>query len=144
MPIVNSEIGEGTIIHQEELVNIYDSIIGKYCNIGTFVEIGGAIIGNYCHIGTYAFICPRVVIGNNVFIGPGVRFSNDKYPPTPKKEWKPIPTQVANGASIGIGAIILPACHIGENAVIGAGAIVTRPVIPNAIVRGNPARTVNV
>ena len=143
MPIINSEIGENTIILHKELVNIYDSNIGKYCSIGAFVEIGGAIIGDYCKIGTHAFICPRIVIGNNVFIGPGVRFANDKYPPTPKKEWKPIPTQVASGASIGIGAIILPGCHIGENAVIGAGAIVTRAVVPGAIIRGNPSRMVN-
>ncbi len=143
MPVINSGIGYGTIIHQEALVNIYDSNIGRNCNIGAFVEIGKSEIGHNCQIAAHAYLCPGVVLGDNVFIGPGVRFSNDKYPPTPKDEWKMVYTFVAKGASIGMGALILPGCTIGENARIGAGAIVTRNVVPGAIVRNNPARMVN-
>jgi acetyltransferase-like isoleucine patch superfamily enzyme len=143
MPIVNSAIDDTTKIYHRELVNIYDTVIGANCIIGAFVEIGGAIIKSGCRIGSHAFICPGVVLENDVFIGPGVRFSNDKYPPTPKEEYKPIVTHVEKGASIGIGAVILPGCTIGAGALIGAGAIVTRSVVPNAIVRNNPARMVN-
>jgi len=144
MPITNSTIGKGTIIHQKGLVNIYDSVIGENCNIGAFTEIGKSIVKDNCHIAAHAYLCPGVVLERDVFIGPGVRFSNDKYPPTPREEWIMLLTSVLKGASIGMGAIILPGITIGEKAVIGAGAIVTSNVLPGATVRGIPARMVNV
>jgi acetyltransferase-like isoleucine patch superfamily enzyme len=143
MPIINSEIGRNTIIHHKELVNIYDSIIGRDCNIGAFVEIGGAIIGKQCHIGAHTFICPGVTLKDKVFIGPGVRFSNDKHPPGLLEDFEILQTVVEYAASIGLGAIILPGIKIGRGAVIGAGSVVTRNVRPGAVVRGNPARVID-
>jgi len=138
------EIGAGTKIWHPELVNIFDTKIGKNCNIGAFVEISGATIGDNVTIGAFCFICSGVVIEDDVFIGPKVAFTNDKYPPTPKDEWEIIKTIVHKKASIGLGSIILPGCHIGQGAFIAAGSVVTTKIWPGAKVKGSPARMYDV
>ena len=134
------EIGKGTIIHDQ--VNLYKCKIGRNCKIGAFVYIEeGVIIGNNCKIKPFVFIPTGVVIEDDVFIGPNVTFTNDKYPRA-KGSWRLLPTRVKRGASIGAGSVILPGLTIGENSIIGAGAVVTSDVPDNAIVFGNPARVV--
>ena len=141
MPIIDAEIGEGTKIWQPELVNIYRCEIGRNCNIAAFVEIGdGAIIGNNCRIQAYAFIPQGVIIRDNVFIGPGVKFTNDKYPPTEKDDWESEITIVQSGVSIGAGAIIISGIIIHENAVVAAGAVVTKNIEKGCLVKGVPAK----
>lgn len=128
MPVINAAIGEGTIIYQPELVNIYGAIIGERCRIGAFVEIGPSVIGDDCNIQAKVFIPANVLIRNHVFIGPGVIFCNDKYPPSNGAWQADVATVVDEGASIGAGAIILPAVRIGAKARIAAGAIITKDV----------------
>ena len=128
MPVEGCQIGEGTVIHHPELSNIYNAIIGKECRIGAFVDIGPCEIGDWCNIQARAFIPKGVILRNRVFVGPGVIFTNDKYPPSGGL-WKGRPpTEVKNNASIGAGSIILPGVTIGICARIGAGAIVTKDV----------------
>ena len=114
--------------------NIYDSaLIGDNCVIGSYVEIGpNVVIGDGCRIEAFAFIPEGVILENNVFIGPHVCFTNDKYPPSFGKHWAPI--LVRAGAVIGANATILPGVTIGLNAVVGAGAVVTKSVPDGAIV----------
>jgi len=135
-----SKIGEGTVIWHKHLVNIYGNcVIGKNCNIGGFVEIGpGVVIGNNVRIGAHTFIPSGVTIGDNCFVGPGVIFTNDKYPPGPKEKWGKI--VVEKGASIGAGCVILPNVIIRENALVGAGSVVVRNVPVGETVFGNPSR----
>jgi acetyltransferase-like isoleucine patch superfamily enzyme len=138
--IVDVEIGEGTIIYDH--VNLYKCKIGKNCKIDAFVYIEeGVEIGDECKIRPFVFIPTGVKIGNRVFIGPGVIFTNDKYPKV-KGEWKLMETIVEDDVSIGAGAVILPGIRIGRGALVGAGAVVTKDVRANAIVVGNPAREI--
>jgi acetyltransferase-like isoleucine patch superfamily enzyme len=138
--IVDVEIGEGTIIYDH--VNLYKCKIGKNCKIDAFVYIEeGVEIGDECKIRPFVFIPTGVKIGNRVFIGPGVIFTNDKYPKV-KGEWKLMETIVEDDVSIGAGAVILPGVRIGRGALVGAGAVVTKDVKANAIVVGNPAREI--
>lgn len=130
-------------------VNLYGCEIGDEVKIGTFVEIQkGAKIGNRCKISSHTFICEGVTLEDNVFVGHNVTFTNDLYPRATNEDgrlqteadWVCIPTLVKRGASIGSGATLLCGITIGENALIGAGSVVTKNVPPNAIVVGNPAR----
>jgi UDP-2-acetamido-3-amino-2,3-dideoxy-glucuronate N-acetyltransferase len=130
-------------------VNLYGCEIGDGTKIGTFVEIQkGACIGANCKISSHTFICEGVTIEDEVFIGHGVTFINDLYPRSvteggalqTEADWKCIATCVRRGASIGSGSTILAGITIGENALIGAGSVVTHDVPPGTIVAGNPAR----
>jgi len=130
-------------------VNLYGCIIGDNTKIGTFVEIQkGAVIGKNCKISSHTFICEGVTVEDEVFIGHGVTFINDLYPraTTPEgqlqseQDWKIIPTVVKKRASIGSGATILAGVTIGEEAIVGAGSVVTKDVPPRTVVAGNPAR----
>lgn len=113
--------------------------IGKGTKIAAFVEIGrGVIIGKNCKIQAFTFIPPGVIIEDDVFIGPHVCFTNDKYPKT-QGEWEQRQTLVKRGASIGAAATILPGITIGEGATVGAGSVVTHNVAANKTVVGNPA-----
>jgi len=135
--IRDCKIGKNTKIW--DFVNLYECEIGDNCMIGPFVEIQKNVkIGNNCRIQSHSFICSLVTIEDNVFIGHGVVFINDLYPPVrDESKWKK--TLVKKGASIGSNATILPVT-IGENSIVGAGSVVTRDVPPNVIVAGNPAR----
>jgi UDP-2-acetamido-3-amino-2,3-dideoxy-glucuronate N-acetyltransferase len=144
-------LGDGVVIHHPALVNLYGCRIGDRTRIGTFVEIQrGASIGRSCKISSHTFICDGVTIEDGVFIGHGVMFTNDRVPRalTPDGElqtdadWELTPTRVERGASIGSNATILPGLTIGECALVGAGAVVTRDVPPYAIVAGVPAHQI--
>ncbi len=132
-------------------VNLYGCDIGDETRIGAFVEIQkGARIGRRVKVSSHAFICEGVIIEEEVFIGHGVVFINDRYPratrgdgqPQGEEDWQCIPTLVQRGASIGSNATILCGVTIGEEAIVGAGAVVTHDVPPRAIVAGNPARLI--
>lgn len=135
--INNCKIGEGTKIWN--FVNMYGCEIGRDSMVGCFVEIQeGVKIGDRTRVQSHTFICDMVDIGDDVFVGHGVMFINDLYPPQPEKEkWKA--TEVCDGASLGSNSTILPV-RIGREAVVGAGAVVTRDVPDGAVVAGNPAR----
>ena len=123
-------------------VNLYGCEIGDNTKIDAFVYIEeGVKIGNNVKIRPFTFIPEGVTIEDDVFIGPNVTFTNDKYPRS-RGEWKLLKTVVKKGASIGAGSVILPGITIGENAMVGAGSVVTKDVPPNAVVAGNPARVI--
>jgi UDP-2-acetamido-3-amino-2,3-dideoxy-glucuronate N-acetyltransferase len=143
----NVKIGSGTRIFG--FTNLYGCEIGSDTKIGTFVEVQkGARIGSRCKISSHTFICEGVTIEDEVFIGHGVTFTNDRYPQATNADgsmqtdadWKCVPTLVKRRASIGSGATLLCGITIGEGAVIGAGSVVTKNVPPGAVVAGNPAR----
>lgn len=140
-------LGENVRIYA--FVNLYGCFIDDESRIGTFVEIQkGAKIGKRVKVSSHSFICEGVTIEDNVFIGHGVMFINDKYPhatagdgsPQTEADWECIETVVKKGASIGSNATILCGVTIGEGAIVGAGSVVTRDVPPGAIVAGSPAR----
>jgi acetyltransferase-like isoleucine patch superfamily enzyme len=145
------QLGEGVAIYHPDLVNLYGCKIGSGTKIGTFVEIQkGASIGSSCKVSSHTFICEGVDIEDGVFIGHGVMFTNDIYPKAVDAEgklqteadWQVIRTLVKNRASIGSNATILCGITIGESALVGAGAVVTKDVPDYAIVAGVPARVV--
>jgi acetyltransferase-like isoleucine patch superfamily enzyme len=128
---------------------LYGCEIGDETKIGAFVEIQkNARVGRRCKISSHTFICEGVEIEDNVFIGHGVTFINDSYPRATtsggelqtESDWKVEKTVIRSGASVGSGSTILSKVTIGENAIVGAGSVVTRNVPANAIVAGNPAR----
>jgi UDP-2-acetamido-3-amino-2,3-dideoxy-glucuronate N-acetyltransferase len=132
-------------------VNAYACEIGDETRIGAFVEIQkGVEIGRRCKISSHSFLCEGVTIEDDVFVGHGVMFTNDKYPratnpdgtPQTDADWNVVPTVVKRGASIGSNVTILPGITIGENTLVGAGAVVTRDVSDGAIVAGVPAAPV--
>lgn len=144
-------LGQGAIIHQPELVNLYDCSIGSGTKIGAFVEVQkNVVIGRNCKISSHSFICEGVTIEDGVFIGHGVMFTNDTYPRATTADgtlqsgadWVVRPTTVKANASIGSNATILPGVTIGRGALVGAGAVVTHDVPPDAVVAGVPARIV--
>ena len=146
---IADDVKLGTNVRLSKFVNLYGCEIGDETKIGAFVEIQkNASVGKRCKISSHSFICEGVVIEDNVFIGHGVTFINDSYPRATTLEgelqteadWKVERTVIKKGASIGSGATILSNTNIGENAIVGAGSVVTRDVPPNAIVTGNPAR----
>lgn len=143
-------LGKDVQIHHPELVNLYGCEIGDETKIGSFVEIQkNVVVGSRCKVSSHTFICEGVTLEDEVFVGHGVLFINDRYPRATidgrlqtEAEWVLVPTLIKRGASIGSGAVIMCGVTIGENALIGAGAVVTRDVADHAIVLGVPARTV--
>ena len=133
-------VGQNTIIYHPELSNIDDSVtIGDNCRIHSHVWIGKNVrIGNNVKIQAFSFIPEGVTIMDNVFIGPRVTFTNDKYPPSGGKGWAQ--TIVKKGVVIGAGAVILPGLFLEEGCTIGAGAVVTKDVPAYVVVVGNPAK----
>jgi UDP-2-acetamido-3-amino-2,3-dideoxy-glucuronate N-acetyltransferase len=145
------DLGKGVTIFQPELVNLYGCTIGDGTRVGAFVEIQrDANIGGNCKISSHSFICSGVRIEEGVFIGHGVMFVNDRYPAAVNEDgslqsaadWECVPTTVRRRASVGSNATILCGITIGEQAMVGAGAVVTRDVPDFAIVAGSPARRI--
>ncbi|MGQ9725206.1 MAG: acyltransferase [Tepidimonas sp.] len=139
----------GRNVRLHAFVNLYGCEIGDESRIGTFVEIQkGARVGRRVKVSSHTFICEGVTIEDEVFIGHGVMFTNDRYPratvgdgrPQTEADWACVPTLVRRGASIGSNATIVCGVTIGERAIVGAGAVVTRDVPDGAIVAGVPAR----
>jgi len=146
---IADDVKRGTHVRLSKFINLYGCEIGDGTKIGAFVEIQrNASVGKCCKISSHSFICEGVVIEDNVFIGHGVTFINDSYPraATPdgnlqtEADWTVERTVIKKGASIGSGSTILSNTSIGENAIVGAGSVVTKDVPPNAIVAGNPAK----
>ncbi len=141
-------LGADVAIPQPDLVNLYGCRIGAGSKIGAFVEIQkNAQVGAHCKISSHTFICEGVTIEDEVFVGHGVMFINDRYPRAAggaalltESDWEVIPTRVRRGASIGSGAVILCGVTIGAGALVGARAVVTRDVPAGAVVYGVPAR----
>jgi acetyltransferase-like isoleucine patch superfamily enzyme len=152
MPIADTvSLGESVSIVQPSLVNLYGCTIGDGTKIGAFVEIQKkSVVGARCKISSHSFICEGVVIDDEVFVGHGVMFTNDRYPRATNRDgslqseadWKVEPTRVKRAASIGSNATILCGVTIGEGALVGAGAVVNRDVPDYAIVAGVPARVI--
>jgi UDP-2-acetamido-3-amino-2,3-dideoxy-glucuronate N-acetyltransferase len=152
VPIADSvRLGKRLRIHHPSLVNLYGCEVGDETMIGAFVEIQkNARVGARCKISSHSFICEGVVIEDEVFVGHGVMFTNDRFPratredgtPQTDDDWEVVPTLVKRAASIGSNATVVPGVTIGEGALVGAGAVVTRDVPDYAIVAGIPARVV--
>ena len=150
MPIAEDvRLGRDVRILQPALVNLYGCVIGEETKIGAFVEIQkNVVVGARCKVSSHSFICEGVTIEDEVFLGHGVLFTNDRYPRATAdggrlqtaEDWSVVPTRVKRGASIGSGAVILCGVTIGERALVGAGAVVTRSVPDGAVVKGVPAR----
>lgn len=150
--MINQDVrlGKNVQIHHPDQVNLYGCEIGDDTKIGSFVEIQkNVVVGSRCKISSHTFICEGVTIEDEVFVGHGVMFINDRYPRAAtddrlltEAEWKVVPTVVKQRASIGSGAVIMCGITIGADAMVGAGAIVTSDVAKNSIVAGVPARAV--
>lgn len=141
------KLGEGVKIF--DFVNLYGCKVGDNTKIGTFVEIQkGSKIGRSCKISSHTFICEGVTIEDGVFVGHNVTFTNDRFPRATaddgrlqtEDDWTCVPTIVKQGASIGSSTTLLCGITVGENAVVGAGSVVTRDVPADTVVAGNPAR----
>ena len=149
MPVSQDVVlGEEVVIFHRDLVNLYGCRIGDNTKIGAFVEIQKqASVGARCKISSHTFVCEGVTIEDEVFVGHGVMFINDRHPRATadgklqtEADWTVIPTRVCRGASIGSGAVIMCGVTIGPGALVGAGAVVTRDVAPGETVAGVPAR----
>jgi UDP-2-acetamido-3-amino-2,3-dideoxy-glucuronate N-acetyltransferase len=151
LAIKDCDLAPDARIFQPDLVNLYGCTIGSGSRIGAFVEIqAGCTIGARCKISSHSFLCEGVTIEDEVFVGHGVMFTNDRFPAAANpdgslkgaEDWACEPVLVRKGASIGTNATILPGLTIGVRALVGAGAVVTRDVPDYAIVAGVPARIV--
>ena len=149
--VIAPDVKLGRDVSIYNFVNLYGCEIGDGSRIGSFVEIQkGARVGRNCKISSHTFICEGVTIEDEVFVGHNVTFINDKYPRATsvngslqtEADWKVVPTVVKRGASVGSGATVLCGVTIGEQAIVGAGAVVTADVSPGATVAGNPARAI--
>jgi acetyltransferase-like isoleucine patch superfamily enzyme len=145
--IADVTFGEGVVVHR--FTNLYGCSVGDHTQVGPFVEIQrGAVIGERCKISSHTFVCEGVTIEDEVFVGHGVMFVNDKRPAATtaagvmksSDDWELLRTVVERGASIGSGAVILGGVRIGAGALVGAGAVVTRDVGAGSTVVGIPAR----
>jgi acetyltransferase-like isoleucine patch superfamily enzyme len=146
---IASDVTLGSNVKLAQFVNLYGCEVGDETKIGAFVEIQkNARIGKRCKISSHSFVCEGVTIEDNVFIGHGVAFINDTYPRATtgggqlqtEADWKVETTLIKKGASIGSGSTILSKVTVGENAIVGAGSVVTKDVPPHTVVAGNPAR----
>lgn len=147
--IIAPDVKLGKNVRVFSFVNLYGCEIGDESRLGTFVEVQkNARIGKRCKISSHTFVCEGVTIEDDVFIGHGVMFTNDRYPravnadgtPQTERDWTCVPTTVKRRASLGSGVTVLCGVTIGEGAVVGAGSVVTKDVPPGVIVAGNPAR----
>lgn len=152
MPIAaDVRLGRDVRIDHPALVNLYGCTIGAGTSIGPFVEIQKrAVVGGLCKISSHSFICEGVTIEDEVFVGHGVMFVNDRHPQAARDgkrigdgDWAVVPTLVKRGASIGSGAVILCGVTLGARCTVGAGAVVTKDVAEDAVVAGVPARAVS-
>ena len=141
----------GKNVSIRDFTNLYGCEIGDDVKIGTFVEIQkGARIGNRCKISSHTFICEGVILEDDIFVGHNVTFINDRYPRAingsgqlqTEADWDCVRTLIKRGASVGSGATLLCGITVGENAMIGAGSVVTKDVPPGTVVAGNPARLI--
>lgn len=148
---ISEDVKLGNNVQIYAFVNLYGCEIGDESKIGTFVEIQkGARIGKKVKISSHSFVCEGVTIEDEVFIGHGVMFTNDKYPRSTNadgtmqsaEDWNVVPTLVEKRASIGTNSTILCGIRIGEGAIIGAGSVVTKDVAPFTVVAGNPAKLI--
>lgn len=149
---IASDVELGADVQIYGFVNLYGCSIGAQTKIGTFVEVQkGAKIGARCKISSHTFICEGVTIEDEVFIGHGVTFINDRYPRATTvhgemqgaSDWTCQSTLIKRGASIGSGSTVLGGVTVGEGAIVGAGSVVTKDVPPNTVVAGNPASRIN-
>ncbi|MCL4703644.1 N-acetyltransferase [bacterium] len=150
---ISADVRLGENVRIFAFVNLYGCTIGDDSKIGAFVEIQkNARIGRAVKVSSHTFICEGVTIEDEVFIGHNVSFINDKYPRATSEggrlqteaDWNVVPTVVKRGASIGTGSTILCGLTIGENAIVGAGSVVTKDVPANAVVAGVPARVIRI
>jgi acetyltransferase-like isoleucine patch superfamily enzyme len=146
---IADDVKLGRDVKLSKFINLYGCEVGDETKIGAFVEIQkNATVGKRCKISSHTFICEGVTIEDNVFIGHGVTFINDSYPRATtaagglqtEADWKVERTFIKKGASIGSGSTILSKVTVGENAIVGAGSVVTKDVSPNTVVAGNPAK----
>jgi acetyltransferase-like isoleucine patch superfamily enzyme len=146
---IAADVKLGKNVKLAQFVNLYGCEVGDDTKIGAFVEIQkNARVGARCKVSSHTFVCEGVTIEDNVFIGHGVVFINDSYPRATtadgalqtEKDWRVETTLIRKGASIGSGCTILANIEVGENAIVGAGSVVTKNVPPNTICAGNPAR----
>jgi len=136
----SAHIGEGTVVWHYVTI-LSDVEIGKNCSIGSGTEIGrGSVIGDHTRISAHVFLPANSIVGQRVFIGPDVVFTDDRHPRAGNSSYIAEPPQIEHGVSIGAGAVVLPGVHIKHGATIAAGAIVTHDVEPYDHVRGEPAR----
>jgi acetyltransferase-like isoleucine patch superfamily enzyme len=145
----NVELGENVVL--QDFINLYGCRIGDNTKIGPFVEVQrNAMVGRNCKIQSHSFICEGVTIEDEVFVGHGVMFINDRYPRATtdagalqaESDWTVVRTTVRKGASIGSNATILCGVTVGEGAIVGAGSVVTKDVPPRTVVAGNPAKVI--